>query len=88
LPLSELIEEKQMDRRRHNQKHCKTYRKRCNSTAAEQSIVGQETGESRDHKGQEDDHVLLDTISAKFYFSAWQMFQIMITLCLLLYFAQ
>jgi len=32
--------------------------------------------------------VLLDTISATFYFSVWQMFQIMITLCLFLYFAQ
>ena len=55
------------------QKHCKTYRKRCKSTAAEQSMLGQETGESRDHKSQEDDHVLLDTISATFYFSAGQM---------------
>ena len=34
------------------------------SFAAEQSTLGQETGPSRDHKGQEDDHVLLDTIYA------------------------
>jgi len=38
------------------------------ASPAERSILGQETGESKDHKSQEDDHVLLDTISATFYF--------------------
>jgi len=47
------------------------------------SILGPETGQSRNHKNQEDKHVLLDTISATFYLSAWQMFQIMTTLCLI-----
>ena len=86
--LSELREEKQMHRRKLNQKHCKAYRKRRESSAAKQSILGQETGQSRYNKSQEDDHVLLDTISATLYFSAWQMFKVIITLCLLLICAQ
>jgi len=59
-----------MHRRRLNQNHCKPYRKRCKSSAAELSTLGEETGQSRDHKSQEDDHVLLDTISATLHFSA------------------
>ena len=60
VPMSELNEEKQMRKRILNKKHCNTSRKRYKSFAAEPSIMGQEPGQSRDHKSQEDDHILLE----------------------------